>query len=419
MPAMETVTSRNGRRAVGAAGSSRRLLRVWLIVAAAGLAVAAGGAWWLFSRAPQVRYTTTPIVRGAIVRSVTASGTVNPQLTVLVGAYVSGTILDITCDFNTRVRRGQVCARIDPRPYQSVVDQDAAQLDVAEAQLAKDRAASVYAQVADRRDQLLLSQNSISHDAADAARSNADQAAAQVALDQATVVQRRAALAAAKVDLDYTDITSPVDGTVVSRNVTQGQTVASSFETPTLFLIATDLTRMQVDANVSESDVAGLKDGDRATFTVDAFPQRTFKAIVTQIRQAPQSVQNVVTYDVVLTVDNTDLALKPGMTATCRIIVAERDGVLRVPSEALRYARGEQGRGQARGVASGPRDHDQVWVLRSGRPVRAAVAAGLSDDMYTEVSGAGLSQGDRVIIGETRGPEDARRGAASPPSMRF
>ena len=179
--------------------------------------------------------------------------------------------------------------------------------------------------------------NAISRDAFDNAKSNYEQAQAQIAFDEATIQQRQAALDAAQVNLDYTDIVSPVDGTVVSRNVTMGQTVAASFQTPTLFLIATDLTKMEVDTNVSESDIGGIKVGNKATFTVDAFPKRTFEGTVSQVRQSPQTVQNVVTYDVVVSVDNSDLALMPGMTAASRIVVDQRNDVIRVPNQALRY----------------------------------------------------------------------------------
>ena len=173
----------------------------------------------------------------------------------------------------------------------------------------------------------------------DSAKSTYEQAQAQITFDEATIKQRQAALDAAQVNLDYTNIVSPVDGTVVSRNVTMGQTVAASFQTPTLFLIATDLTKMQVDTNVSESDIGGIKVGNKATFTVDAFPKRTFEGTVSQVRQSPQTVQNVVTYDVVISVDNSDLALMPGMTAASRIVVDQRNDVIRVPNQALRTCR--------------------------------------------------------------------------------
>jgi HlyD family secretion protein len=383
----------------------------WTLAAAVALAMVVAGSWWLVSRPPQVHYLTTAATRGAVTRSVTASGTVNPELTVLVGTYVSGTITDIYCDFNTRVRRGQICARIDPRPYQMAADQEAAALATAKAQLAKDEAALQYAEAADKRDQTLWAQNSIAKDTADLAHSNAAQAAAQVGFDEASIRQHAAALNAANINLQYTNIVSPVDGTVVSRNVTQGQTVASSFQTPTLFLIATDLTRMQVDANVSESDVGGLRAGDVATFTVDAYPQRTFKAVLTQVRHAPQTVQNVVTYDVVLTVNNADLALMPGMTATAKIIAANRQGVLRVPNQALRFQPG--GLGAAGRSASGAA---HVWLLRQGRPVRAAVTTGLADDSFTEITSGDVKAGDAVITAQTA---SATASAAHSPFSRF
>ena len=210
-------------------------------------------------------------------RTVTATGTVNPELTIIVGAAVSGIIKELNCDYNTKVKKGQVCARIDPRPYQSVVDENRANLAVAKAQLEKDKANLTYTKLALGRAATLLQTHAVSQDAYDSAKSTYDQAVAQITFDEATIQQRQASLDAAQVNLDYANIVSPVDGTVVSRNVTMGQTVASSFQTPTLFLIATDLAKMEVDANVSESDIGGIKLGNKATFTVDAYAKRTFR----------------------------------------------------------------------------------------------------------------------------------------------
>jgi HlyD family secretion protein len=195
---------------------------------------------------------------------------------------------------------------------------------------------------------------------------------------------------------------SPVDGTVVSRNVTMGQTVAASFQTPTLFLIATDLTKMQVDANVSESDIGGIADGNRSSFTVDAFPRRQFTGTVVQVRQSPQTVQNVVTYDVVVGVDNADLALKPGMTAATRIVVDRRVDAIRVPNPALRYAPAAVRATARREARSGAEaEHGRVWVLRDGEPVPVDVTIGLSDDNLTEIVAGDLKPGDAVIVSET------------------
>jgi HlyD family secretion protein len=383
--------------------------RRWPTVAAAATALLVAIAaivWWAFGSGPTVRYTTVAVTTGAVTRAVTATGTVNPVLTIIIGSYVSGVIQDVTCDYNTQVERGQSCAKIDPRPLQTTVDQAKANLAVARAQLEKDKASLSYAKLTLDRAATLLQTSAVSKDSYDAASSNYDQAVAQIALDQATIQQRQSALDAAQVNLDYTNIVSPVDGTVVSRNVTIGQTVAASFQTPTLFLIATDLTKMQVDANVSESDIGGVSEGDKATFTVDAFPKRTFEGTVTQVRQSPQTIQNVVTYDVVVSVGNADLALKPGLTAATRIVVDERTGVLRVPNQALRYVPG--------GRAIGAPDRVRVWVLRDDQPTRVRVETGIDDDSYTEIVRGDLKAGDQVIVSEQGNSSAAPRRSGVP-----
>ncbi len=335
MEQIDDVT-REHRAAVTKPTASRRTRRRRWIAFAAAVVLATIGFWWL-QRTPAPQYVTAEVTRGPIARAVTASGTVNPMTTVQVGTYVSGVIQTLHCDFNTQVKAGQLCAKIDPRPYQTIVDQETAALDTARAQLAKDKANLAFAKVIYDRDVDLLERKIVSQETVDAASNAWDQARAQVTLDESTIAQRLATLNAAKVNLDYTNIISPVDGTVVSRNVTQGQTVAASFQTPTLFLIATDLTQMQVDTNVAESDIGNVAVGNRATFTVEAYPDRTFDGTVTQVRQAPQSVQNVITYDAVVSVPNPQLLLKPGMTAAVRVITAERENALRVPNTALRF----------------------------------------------------------------------------------
>ena len=381
-----------------------RFTRGRLVAAAlAAIAIVGFAAWWLSSGGEAVRYTTTPVARGDITRAVTATGTVNPVLTIIVGTYVSGVIQDLQCDYNTEVTVGQVCAKIDPRPYQTVVDQNRANLAQAKAQLEKSKAALAYAEVVFDRNERLVQTSAVSRDALDNARALRDAARAQIGVDEATIQQRQAQLEAAEVNLGYTDIVSPVKGTVVSRNVTMGQTVAASFQTPTLFLIATDLTQMQVDTNVSESDIGGIRQANRASFTVDAFPKRTFRGQVAQVRQSPQTVQNVVTYDVVVGVDNKDLALKPGMTAATRIVVDQRRDVLRVPSQALRYA--PLSVGAPAGGARRTRNADtpaRVYVLRGGAPVAVPVTTGLDDDSFTEIVSGELKAGDLVITAEQR-----------------
>jgi HlyD family secretion protein len=336
---------------------------------------------------------TAPVAKGAVTRAVTATGTVNPELTIIVGAAVSGVIQDLFCDYNTQVKKGQVCAKIDPRPYQSVVDQNKADLAVAKAQLEKDKANETYTKLALGRNANLIESHAVSQDAFDNARNAHDQALAQIAFDEATIQQRQAALDAAQVNLGYASIISPVDGTVVSRNVTMGQTVASSFQTPTLFLIATDLAKMEVDANVSESDIGGIKPGNKATFTVDAYAKRTFEGTVSQVRQSPQTVQNVVTYDTVISVDNSDLTLMPGMTAASRIVVDQRTDVIRVPNQALRYVPKSH-------TASVQPGQAQIFVLRDGEPVAVPVMTGLDDESFTEITSGDVKPGDHVITAE-------------------
>jgi HlyD family secretion protein len=378
-----------------AAGAARKPKKYLLIGGLLAILIGAGvaGVWWLLGTNGGVQYTTAAVTRGPVTRTVTATGVVNPELTIIVGTYVSGVIQQLYCDYNTKVKKGQICAEIDPRPYQSVVDQSKANLAVAKAQLEKDQANLNYAKASFDRAARLIQTRAISQDALDNAKSAYEQAQAQITFDEATIQQRQAMLDAAQVNLDYTRIVSPVDGTVVSRNVTMGQTVAASFQTPTLFLIATDLTKMTVDTNVSESDIGNVEVGDKATFTVDAFARRVFRGTVSQVRQSPQTVQNVVTYDVVVNVDNTDLALKPGMTATSRLIVDERVDVIRVPNQALRYTPG--------GLASAKsRDQAKVWVQREQAPVPVPVVTGLQDDGFTEMVSGELKAGDQVIVAE-------------------
>ena len=369
--------------------------RHWLIAGLASLLIVAiaTATWWTFAGRSTLRYVTAPVAKGAVTRTVTATGTVNPELTIIVGTYVSGVIQQLFCDYNTQVKKGQVCAKIDPRPYQSIVDQNSANLAVAKAQLEKDKANLTYTKLALDRAATLVQTHAVSQDAYDNAKSTYDQAQAQITFDQATIQLRQASLDAAQVNLDYADIVSPVDGTVVSRNVTMGQTVAASFQTPTLFLIATDLTKMQVDASVSESDIGGIKLGNKATFTVDAYAKRAFEGTVSQVRQSPQTVQNVVTYDVVISANNSDLTLMPGMTAASRIIVDQRLDVIRVPNQALRYVpSGLAGAGQS-GQA-------QIWVLRDEEPVSVPVVTGLDDDSFTEIVSGDVKPGDRIITAE-------------------
>lgn len=386
---------------------------------AAGLIVAGLFLYAAWHRQPdRSPYITAEVTRGPVVRAITTTGAVDPVITVIVGAYVSGTIQSCSCDYNTQVKAGQLCAKIDPRPYQVIVDQTTANLATAQAQLHKDEAGLAYAKINYERDFGLHQHNVVSQDTVDSDKSVRDQAEAQVKLDEATIAQRAAELHAAQVNLDYTNIISPVDGTVVARNITIGQTVAASFQTPTLFLIAQDLTKMQVDTNVSESDVGAAKVGQKASFTVEAFPNRTFHGQVAQVREAPITVQNVVTYDVVVSVNNADLALLPGLTANTRIITDERDNVVRVPLQALRFSpQGLGYSGDRDDAEAGPR----VWALHEGTLQKIPVTIGLSDGSFAEVLDGDLKSGDRVVVDEVAREGQTSKGppAARPPGLHF
>jgi HlyD family secretion protein len=383
----------------------------WYTVAAV-LAAAVYGTYHWTWRADPVRFVTAPATRGPIVRSVTATGTVNPVTTVQVGTYVSGPIGAIYVDFNSPVKAGQLMAKIDPRPFQAQVELSRAALANAKAQFRKDQANLVYQKITEQRDFQLLQQHVISQDTSDSEFSTYNQALAQLGLDHASIQQQEASLKAAQLNLYYTNIISPVDGTVVSRNVDVGQTVAASYQTPTLFLVAKDLTKMQVDTNVSESDIGGVRIGQPVGFTVDAYTTRVFKGTVVQVRQAPITVQNVVTYDVVVGVPNSKLLLMPGMTANITIISDRRDDVLRVPLGALAFSPHHRASNSPSNDRS---EHSpRVWIEDGGRLRPVTIARGLDDGNYVEVVGGNLKPGDYVVTGRISPNNDAPGNAFAP-----
>ena len=394
---------------------------LWL-AAAAILTVAIVGSYWRYSRPDASRFITESVTRGSIVRSVTATGTVNPVTTVQVGTYVSGPIKSINVDFNSPVKAGQLLARIDPRPFAAQVALAKAALANARAQLTKDQANLGYQKITYLRDLELIKTSVISQDQLDSQHSVVDQAIAQIALDKAAIQQQEANLNSAELNLNYTNIVSPVDGTVVSRNVDVGQTVAASYQTPTLFLVAKDLTKMQVDTNVSESDVGGLRPGQGVNFTVDAYTDRVFKGTVSQVRQAPITVQNVVTYDVVVGVPNAELLLMPGMTANITIVTDRRDDVLRVPLRALTFSphhRAPAGGETAPPTAERPRNRfgTRVWTVQDGRLHPVRITRGLDDGSSVEVINGDLKPGDQVAVDMIRGNGAHHSALGSPGGM--
>jgi HlyD family secretion protein len=342
-------------------------------------------------------YQTAPITRGPITQAVTATGTLNPVVNVQVGSQVSGNIAKLFVDFNSQVKAGQVVAQIDPALFQATVTQ--AQGDLANAQAALELAKIT----AKRTQELFTNKNS--------SQADLDQAVAALHQAEANVQIKQGALDKAKADLNHCTITSPIDGVVISRNVDVGQTVAASLQAPVIFTIANDLSKMQIDANVAEADVGVVEVGQNVDFTVDAFPTRTFHGKVVQVRNAPITVQNVVTYDTVIGVNNADLKLKPGMTANVSIVIAHKDNVLQIKNAALRYRPVEAGPAQTRSASpSGkrrpaashePQGERTVYVLRGfeGRPQPVQIKTGISDGIFTEVVD-GLKEGDRVVTAE-------------------
>ena len=365
-------------------------------------------------------YQTATVTRGAITQAVTATGTLNPVVNVQVGSQVSGNITKLFVDFNSQVKAGQVVAQIDPALFQATVTQ-------AEGDLASAQALLELAKLNATRTQDLFARKTSSQADLDQAMANLHQAEANVKIKQG-------ALDKAKADLEHCTIRSPIDGVVISRNVDVGQTVAASLQAPVIFQIANDLTKMQIDANVAEADVGVLEVGQNVDFTVDAFPMRTFHGKVVQVRNAPITVQNVVTYDTVIGVSNPDLKLKPGMTANVSIIVAQKDNVLQIKNAALRYRPSEGGPaeissakaagggspsrapgGAQRGGGHERRTSDRtVYVLSGSRPQAVQIKTGISDGVVTEVI-EGLKEGDRVVTAELA----SKSPAASPPPNPF
>jgi HlyD family secretion protein len=361
-------------------------------------------------------YQTATITRGPITQAVTATGTLNPVVNVQVGSQVSGNIARLFVDFNSQVKAGQVVAQIDPALFQATVTQ-------AEGDLANAQAALELAKVNAKRTQDLFAKKTSSEADVDQAIANLHQAEANVKIKQG-------ALDKAKADLDHCTITSPIDGVVISRSVDVGQTVAASLQAPVIFAIANDLTKMQIDANVAEADVGVVKVDQNVDFTVDAFPLQTFQGKVVQVRNAPITVQNVVTYDTVIGVSNPDLKLKPGMTANVAIIVAHKDDVLQIKNAALRYRPpdatpvetkrttmsrpGRPGGGRSRAGQEG-RAERTVYVLPSGasRPQPVQVKTGISDGITTEVI-EGLKEGDRVVSADSTSTAPAPSPPANP-----
>ena len=360
------------------------------------------------SKSSAAAFQTATVTRGPITQAVTATGTLNPVINVQVGSQVSGNIQKLFADFNSPVKAGQTVAQIDPVLFQATVTQ-------AEGDLASAQAALELARInAARTQSLVAKQNS--------PQSDLDQALANLHQAEANVKIKQGALDKAKADLDHCTIVSPIDGTIISRSVDVGQTVAASLQAPVIFTIANDLTKMQIDANVAEADVGVVAINQQVDFTVDAFPNQTFHGQVVQVRNAPITVQNVVTYDTVIGVSNPELKLKPGMTANVSIVISHKDDVLKISNAALRYRPPDAAAPQVQTSAPAPgsggvarpregRARDRrigrtVYVLQRNRPQPVQIKTGISDGVMTEVID-GLKEGEHVITAQLSGPTTA------------
>jgi len=402
--------------------------RLMLVVLAVLLAGAVGVAVY-YARsndAAHPSFTTAVLTGGPVVSRVEATGTLQAVTTVAVGSQVSGTISSLHADFNSRVRKGQVLARLEPSLFQTQVEQAEAtvqrlQADVERAVVEVEDAAAKL-----RRAEQLSTQQLIAASDLDTARTTARQAEAALKSARAQVAQARAAVNQSRVNLGHATITAPVDGIVVSRNVDVGQTVAASMQAPTLFVLAEDLARMQVNASVDESDIGQIQPGQQVTFQVDAYPDQVFTGSVRQVRLDPVVEQNVVSYVTVIDVPNPELKLKPGMTAKVSVEIARADDALRVPNAALRFRpdpevlqpvggaqRARRDTGQ-RGARPADRTAQTVWVLTETGLRRTAVQRGINDGTTTAITGGDLREGARVVTGVAATGTTAARSGGSP-----
>ena len=358
------------------------------------LALVIGGVGLVNINANKITYQTQKLTKCTITDVVEASGTINPVNIVSVGSTVSGLMKEIYVDFNSELKKGQLLAQIDPANFKASVDQNQAQITNAQANLARLNAELSMAEKTYTRYKNLYAKNFIARSELDQAESDYLAKKASIGAQRASIAQAQANYKTAVTNLGYTKIIAPVDGTIISRDINVGQPVAASFQAPELFKIAQDLTKMQIEVNVSEADIGRVKEGQEAEFNLDGYPDTTFKGIVTQVRLDSTTTSNVVTYTVIVSVDNEDLTLKPGMTANVSIITKRSTDVMCAPNVALKFTPQTNGqRYQNRGI----------WVLKNGKPKRIDIEVGASDETNVEVVSKDLKLGDNVIISSTGG----------------
>lgn len=337
-------------------------------------------------------YITQKLEKGKIIQKITASGIINPISTINIGTQVSGTISEILVDYNSLVKKGQLLAQIDPALFEATVAQRQAALDIAKAEVDVSKNDIVYYKKNLERIKKLNSSRYSADKELESAQRDYDNAIVQLKLQEAQVKQAEASLKSAEIDLHYTKIVSPVDGIVVSKEVEVGQTVAASFQTPTLFNVAEDLTKMQIEASIVEADISKVKEGQTAEFSVDGYPDEIFVGQVTQVRNQAITTSNVVTYEVIIEIDNSAQKLKPGMTANVDIITAQKDDALLASNKALRFYMEDENGQKQRYTDKG------IWVLENNQPRRISIKTGISDDDRTEVISDNLREGMDIIL---------------------
>jgi HlyD family secretion protein len=412
-------------------------MKKYLIITGIIILIAGLAGFFFYNRKSDISYKTTRIERGTIISNVAATGNLSAVTTVQVGTQVSGTIQKLYVDYNSRVKKGQAIAEIDPSLFNASVEQSQGNFLNAEANLQRARITLADAERTYNRNKKMLTDGIVSQGDFDSAETAWQSARASVKAAEGSVAQTRGAQMQSRTNLRYSIIRSPVDGVVISRSIDVGQTVAASFQTPTLFTIAQDLTKMQIEVSVDEADISRIVLGQKGTFTVDSYPEQSFKGKVVQIRSAPIINQNVVTYIVVVNVDNSDLKLKPGMTANVSVEVAKKDDVLKLPPAALRFKpklKGDEpkdkrqvagtpaaGAGREAGGKPGVRKSSgdrQVYILKENRPVAVTVKTGISNNNAIELVESSLKEGDEVII-EQIGGDTKKKASGSPMGRPF
>lgn len=385
--------------------------RILISISALIAVVFVSGFAFYFNKHRDSGYITVPAKVDTIVEAVEASGTVNPVNTVDIGSQVSGMIKDIYVDYNSKVTKGQLLAQIDPSLFQAQVDKARGDLEAARSNKAKIQAMLVYDKKNYERYKRLYEKNYVAKSDLNLAEATYKSDLAQIAAAQGTINQAQATLNNNLTNLRYTKIVSPVDGIVVSRAVDVGQTVAASFQTPTLFQVAQDLTNMQIEVNVSEADIGKIKKGQEVEYTLDGYADSVFHGKVTEVRIAPTTVSNVVTYTVIVDVDNKDQKMIPGMTANASIITNKSENVICVPTDALKFTPKE--------ITGGKKYKEQgLWILRNNKPTRISIETGAKDSDRTEIISKELKENDRVIISK-KGNKDKTAQGKRPPMRMF